>query len=222
MDIASHELRHPLTLIKGYAATFMHLIPKAESGVIGEVLRAVELGADRMNELVKKLLDLSRMERGRFITAKTPSHLCSLLRRAVEESRIERDNIRMRKWGFIPLVDADPEAIYEVAVILLENALKFSPNGSPVDVGIKVIGQEVMIHVADRGPGVPPPLRRRIFEKFVQADSVDHHHAPGMGIGLYLAREIVEAHGGRIWCEGRKGGGSVFRFTLPLGKKASS
>ena len=216
VDIASHELRHPLTLIKGYAATLRHLLPNAGTETIDEVLKAVELGAERMNELVKKLLDLSRLERGKFIATKVPSDLCKLLGRAVEEARVERPCVRFRKRGDIPPVSADPEAIYKVAVILLENALKFSPHGTPVDVGVRLQGREVVVHVADRGPGVPPRLRNRIFEKFVQADPAKHHHTPGMGIGLYLAREIVEAHGGRIWCERRRGGGSVFRFTLPL------
>lgn len=216
VDIASHELRHPLTLIKGYTATLRHLLPTAGREVIEEVLRAVELGADRMNELVKKLLDLSRLERGRFIATKVPSDICSLLRRAVEEAKVERPRVRLRKRGEVPPVMADPEAIYEVMVILLENALKFSPHGTPVDVGVKATEKEITVHVADRGVGVPPRLRTRIFDKFAQADPAEHHHTPGMGIGLYLAREIVETHGGRIWCEGRRGGGSVFRFTLPI------
>ena len=112
----------------------------------------------------------------------------------------------------------DGEKIVQLMVILLENAVKYSPSGDPIEVEVEAEAGEqgaALVSVKDRGIGVAEPDRERVFDRFFQVEDVLHHSTPGMGMGLYIARNIVEAHGGRIWCEAREGGGSAFRFTLP-------
>jgi len=102
-----------------------------------------------------------------------------------------------------------------VLVILLDNAVNHSPDDSGIEVVAEPRDGEVLISVLDQGVGVPGKDRKLIFERFYQVEDALHHTSPGMGLGLYIAREIVEAHGGRIWYEPREGGGSIFRFTVP-------
>ena len=113
-------------------------------------------------------------------------------------------------------MEADPERIARVLVILIDNAVNHSPRGSPVEVEANPVDEKgVTVAVMDRGWGVPEDERERIFKRFYQVEEAVRHSNPGIGLGFYIAREIVEAHGGKIWCEPHEGGGSIFRFTLP-------
>ncbi|MBC7231133.1 MAG: sensor histidine kinase [Actinobacteria bacterium] len=97
----------------------------------------------------------------------------------------------------------------------MDNAIYYSPEGAPVEVVLGKSGEEALVSVLDRGPGVAEGERERIFERFYRARAMRGHGSAGLGLGLFFAREVVEAHGGAIWCEPREGGGSAFRFTLP-------
>jgi signal transduction histidine kinase len=112
--------------------------------------------------------------------------------------------------------EADPERIHDLLVILLDNAVKYSPEGSEVTLAGEVAGGEIVVSVLDRGIGVPAEHSDKVFERFYQVEEAQYHSTPGLGLGLFLARQVVEAQGGRIWHEQREGGGSAFRFTLPL------
>jgi signal transduction histidine kinase len=101
-------------------------------------------------------------------------------------------------------------------IILLDNAVRYSPSGSRIEVTGKRSDDELVISVMDRGVGIPGEDRERIFDRFYQVESVLHHTGPGLGMGLYIGKHIVDAHGGRFWYEPRKKGGSIFRFTIPL------
>jgi len=217
IDIASHELRHPVTLMKGYAISLKELRDRLDQEQRGEMLEAIVRGSDRLNRLVLGLLDLSRIERGRFRIEKQEAELAPLVEQAVDE--LLRGGAKNRFELSVPdalgRVRVDPERLVELLVILLENAAKFSPPASRIDVEVAPEGAGVMVSVLDRGMGVPEEYRELIFERFTQVEDALHHSIPGMGMGLYIAREIVEAHGGKIWCEPRQGGGTAFRFTLP-------
>ena len=106
--------------------------------------------------------------------------------------------------------------IEQVFINLLENAIKYTPAHSPIDLSAAADGAAIVIAVADRGPGLPPGDEQRIFEKFYRARAPASRNGSGVGLGLTICRGIVEAHGGRIWAENRSGGGAVFRFTLPI------
>jgi signal transduction histidine kinase len=111
-------------------------------------------------------------------------------------------------------ITVDPDKFYELLVILLDNACNYSDASSSVLVRIQGETGGVALAVMDRGPGIPEADRERIFERFYQVVDALHHSKPGTGLGLYIASQIVEAHGGKIWCEPREGGGSVFLVTL--------
>jgi signal transduction histidine kinase len=139
------------------------------------------------------------------------------LEQAVEGIRAgsDRDDFRIQVGEKATLVKADREKLNRLLVILLENATKFSPAGSPIEIQAEWGAGEVMVSVLDRGPGVPEEARELVFDRFFQVEDVLHHSKPGLGLGLYIASEIAHVHGGDIWYEPRDGGGSVFRFTLP-------
>jgi two-component system sensor histidine kinase KdpD len=119
----------------------------------------------------------------------------------------------------LPLVPFDPALVEQVLINLLENATKYSPAGTPIDVAARVEDDALRVEVADRGPGVAPGDVERVFDKFYRARE---REGGGVGLGLAICKGIVAAHGGRIWVEPRDGGGASFRFTLPLAPKAAS
>ncbi len=220
VDVASHELRHPITLMKGYAATLARLGDKLGERERREYLGIIDEGADRLDMLIKELLDVSRIERGRFTVRRSPQRLEPIIERAVremeEKRRGRRFELKLPSSSSPRAVDA--EKILRVLVILLDNAVAHSPATFPVEVSLEEAGERgemAVLSVLDRGVGVPERDRELIFERFYQVEDALHHTTGGIGLGLYIAREIVEAHGGHIWCEPREGGGSAFRFTVP-------
>ncbi|MDI6874432.1 MAG: CHASE4 domain-containing protein [Actinomycetota bacterium] len=216
IDIASHELRHPITLMKGYAVTLRDYGERMPEETRRELLENIDRGADRLDLLIRELLDVSRIERGRLDLNLREVPLRPVVERALYEmeARGYRGRFRLNLPSGLSPRTVDPEKIQRVLIILLENAVNFSPPESPIELSVEEKDGGAVFSVLDRGPGVPDKDRERIFERFYQVEDVLHHSKSGMGMGLYIAREIVEAHGGKIWYEPRPGGGSVFRFTL--------
>lgn len=216
VDVAAHELRHPVTLMKGYALTLRDYGERLDDATRREYLEVINLGADRLDALIKDLLDVSRIERGRFFIKRREQRLEPLLERAVQEMRARGITHRLvlEVEGTLPPKAVDGERIVRVLIILLDNAVAHSPAHFPVTIQAGEGGEGVLVSVLDRGVGVPEEKRELIFERFYQVEDAMHHPTRGMGLGLYIAREIVEAHGGRIWHEPRQGGGSAFRFTI--------
>ena len=110
------------------------------------------------------------------------------------------------------MVSFDPLLIEQVLMNLIDNAIKYTPPETPIDLSASLQGEEVVFEIADRGPGIPPGEEERIFEKFVRGSAT----GGGIGLGLTICRAIIEAHGGRIWAENRDGGGALFRFSIPI------
>jgi PAS domain S-box-containing protein len=218
LDIAAHELRHPATIIKGYAAAMANYGKDMAQEDLESSLEAITRGVDKLTGVVEDLLDVSRIERGFMSLERSEQALLPLVRSAVDEmaERGSVETIEIVRSGEPGVVRLDPEKFTRLMIILLENALKYSPAGSPIEVSLDVGNGRARISVLDRGVGVNEKERNRIFDRFYQSEEVFHHSSPGLGLGLYIAKRIVEAHGGKIWCEPREGGGSVFRFTLPL------
>ncbi|MDI6832101.1 MAG: PAS domain S-box protein [Actinomycetota bacterium] len=218
VDIASHELRHPMTVIKGYASTLLSYFDRMDERARREVLEDIERGVDRLEKLVYQLLDTARIERRKLALNLKESDLVPVVEEVVREmrQRIPSVPISLRVAEPPGAVRVDAERISQVLVILIENAVNYSPPGASVEVEVSGDGEgAAAVAVLDRGWGVPEEARERIFERFYQVGDAAHHSSEGIGLGLYIAREIVKAHGGRIWHEPREGGGSVFRFTLP-------
>jgi PAS domain S-box-containing protein len=217
IDVASHELRHPVTLMKGYALTLRDFGERLDDDAKKNYLTIIGEETDRLDILIKELLDVSRIERGRFILNRQEVRLEPLIERAITEMGKKgfEDRLSLAITDDLGPHNVDPEKLVRVLVILLDNAVNHSPDDSEIEVVAEPRDGEVLISVLDRGVGVPGKDRKLIFERFYQVEDALHHTSPGMGLGLYIAREIVEAHGGRIWYEPLEGGGSIFRFTVP-------
>jgi len=219
LDIAAHELRHPATLMKGYAMTLDARGQDSDEVVWHESLQAIEKGADRLVDVVEELLDVSRIERDIFPVTKEEVEIEPLVRRAVGEmlARGCDKELLVEMEGDVGWARVDAEKFVRLLVILLDNAVKYSPVGSEIKIMGEVKDGHLVFSIIDRGVGVPEEDEEKIFERFYQVGSVLHHGGPGLGLGLYIGKRIVEGHGGEIWFEPREGEGAVFRFTLPVG-----
>lgn len=218
LSTVSHELRTPLSSIKGFASTLLRQDVRWDEASQREFLRIIEEESDRLEELIDNLLDMSQLEAGALRVQKEPVQLRRLVRDALDEAgrRTTAHWFVMDLPAAVPRVLADPRRIRQVLDNLLENAIKYSPQGGQITVTCEVEHGGVIVSVADQGPGIAPELLERVFDRFFQVNGASTRQSGGSGLGLAIARGIVEAHGGRIWAESSPGHGSVFRFTLPL------
>ena len=214
--VASHELRHPIAIVKGYANTLKEFLDRMSPELIQEILSDVDASTDRLTHYVEQLLDVSRVESGRFQVEREEADPKALLSRAIEDMKVigHGDRFKTKVSRGVGTISVDPDKFVHLLAILMDNAVKFSPPDTPVEIEVSKGKKGVMISVLDRGRGIPDSDAENVFERFYQVEDVRHHSTPGMGLGLYIAREIVKAHGGRIWCEPREGGGTIFRLTL--------
>lgn len=214
----SHELRTPLATIKGYATMMIGYFPRLSSDETRNYLKAIDGATDRLTKLVDNLLDTARMEVGLLKLEKTTSDISKLLREAVTEANIrtEHHHIEMRPAGRLPGVNIDARRIRQVLDNILDNAVKYSRQGTEVLVSARRAGRELVISVTDQGPGIPPDEQTRVFDRMYRIKQRLTPGVEGMGLGLSICRRLVEAHGGRIWVESESGQGSTFCFTLPV------
>ncbi|MFT7695293.1 MAG: two-component system sensor histidine kinase ChiS, partial [Candidatus Latescibacterota bacterium] len=215
----SHELRTPLTAIKGAVGNML-------DGITGEYderqtryLNRLENNADQLSALIEDLLDLSRIEAGQLRLMPENVDMAAVCRSVLEGlmGLAERRGIALRMAevsGAVEVV-ADADRVRQVLVNLLGNALKFTPSGGEVVLGVERVEAEVRVWVRDTGEGIPAAELGRVFEKFHQARNGLEQGVRGAGIGLSIARQLVELHGGRIWVESEEGMGSTFIFALP-------
>ena len=217
IDVAAHELRHPATVLKGYAAILLQHQGRLDSETSLDAIKSIERAADRLSVLIGQLLDTSRIEHRSIALDIRRVDPWNLMSRAVEESREAGSdnafNLRpcAEKWT----VCLDEKKIKDTLVILLDNAMKYSASGSEIEIQCDGMAEETVFSVMDRGQGVPEEYARTVFERFFQVEEAEHHSVPGIGLGLYIAKAYVEAHGGWIKVGPRRGGGSVFSFGVP-------
>jgi PAS domain S-box-containing protein len=218
MQAVSHDLRNPLTSIMLNSTSL--LSPRVAAGLSSPVHDAVEtisLAAEQMERLIQDLLDVTRLEAGHFSIDRTPQDLALLVGSglALLQPIAERRSVRldMRVRGELPIVRLDGGRILQVLSNLVENAIKFTPPGGEVCVTVEATGEVVRVSVADAGPGIGEEHLAHLFTPFWQAVPTGRRSA---GLGLTIARGIVEAHGGRIGVESTPGRGSVFHVTLPV------
>lgn len=217
ISTVSHELRSPLAVIKGYARTLL-LDDDWDVATRREFLQSIDAESSRLQALVENLLDLSQLEAGALPIDKQPVSLASLAGRVVE--RLERSGpgprLTLRFADDLPAVLADPARIDQVLANLVENARKYAPADSTVELWGEERAGEVVVGVTDQGPGIPPEHLPRVFERFYRVDNSLSRKVGGTGLGLAIARGLVEAHGGRIWAmSDGDGRGSTFAFALP-------
>ncbi len=225
-DFASmivHDLRSPLTsIVSGLRILRRYLAAEMPERLV-RILDAMEGSAERLLTLVTDFLDLARLEAGRLEIRPRPVAVGEILERVSDAVRLQAESrgiaVRVRAPGSLPRVFADPERVEQVAWNLLANAVKFTPEGGEVEVTAAVEEPGfVTLRVRDSGPGIPPEEQAHLFQKFRQASTASGVAAKGTGLGLAIAREIVEAHGGRIWVESEPGAGATFAFTLPVAR----
>lgn len=217
LTVASHELRHPISVVKGYATMLQGYLERMEPDALPEVLRALDVSVDRLTAYVDELLEASLVEQGRYTFHMRPCDLGPLIGGAVEDlAGLGVPNpVSVSIDDGAGRVTADPFKVKRLIDMLVDNAVKFSGGGREITINARIAGEMVEVSVADRGVGIPPEKGDRVFERFYQVEDVVHHHSIGLGLGLYLARQIVEAHGGTISFRPRDGGGTIFTFTLP-------
>jgi signal transduction histidine kinase len=222
LSIVSHELRTPLTSIQGYSQLLEGRLRVEHDGESKEMahLRVIRSQVGRMRRLVDDLLDVSRIDRrGGVSIEPIDFDLADELREAVGRVRREHPNRDITITAPASLtLHADRDRLGQVLSNLLENAVKYSPDGGPVEVVAERRGGEVEVRVSDTGIGVPVEHRENVFERFYQADGdAGRRRFGGLGLGLYISRAIVDAHGGRIWAAANRdaGSGSVFGFRIP-------
>ena len=212
----SHDMRTPLAAVEGAATTLLQEASALDDGTRRELAATIVQESQRMSRLVANLLDMIRVETGALGVQKEWQLLSDVAGVALIrlDDQLRDHPVRTDFPAALPLVPVDEVLLEQVFVNLLENAARYTPPGTPIEVGAEARGdKEVIAYVADRGPGIPPGEEERIFEKFHRAGS---SVGSGVGLGLTICRGIVTAHGGRIWAENRIGGGAVFRFTIPI------
>lgn len=222
ISVISHELQTPIAIIKGYASTLARSDAVLNPEALRTRLRAIEEEADRLNKLVGNLLYASRIQAGGLQMDITPLDLAPLVERAAERLRVKHPEatITLDLPAHLPPVMADRERIEEVLQNLLDNAIKYSPGKAQITVACRAIADEVIVSISDLGMGIPLREQAEIFERFARAGNSKKSAIQGAGLGLYICRAIVEAHGGRIWVESTLHSGSTFFFTLLREEKA--
>jgi signal transduction histidine kinase len=223
LSTVSHELRTPLASIKGFATTLLRQDVKWDETAQRDFLRIIEEEADRLTEIIDNLLDMSQIEAGALRVSKEPTALRPLIRSVVDEMRMrtEAHYFVVDLPVELPRVLIDPRRIRQVLTNLIGNAIKYSPRGQ-ITVSCEVQGDHVIVSVSDQGEGIPPQYLDKIFERFFQVDGTTKRRVGGIGLGLSIARSIIEAHDGKIWAESTPGQGSTFHFTLPCVREESN
>jgi PAS domain S-box-containing protein len=215
---ASHELRTPLAAVYGAAQTLRrHDFALDEAGRERFVSLIVD-ESDRLGRIVNEILLANQLDAGQVHITSEPFDAPDLLERVVESVRAHAPaGIRLRLVApeGVPLVAADLDKVRQVLVNLIENAIKYSPDGGLVEVGVEPAEDAVRFHVRDEGIGIPTDEQERIFEKFYRLDPAMTRGVGGTGLGLYICNELVERMGGRIWVGSTPGEGSIFSFDLP-------
>ena len=216
LSSVSHDLRTPLTAITGATSTLLEEDMRLDTPTRHELLQTVHEEAARLNRLVSNLLAMTRLESGAVQVHKEWQPLEEVVGAALTrlEALLHDRPLTTHLPADLPLVPLDSVLIEQVLINVLDNAMKYTPPGSPLALAAWTTDSAVTVEVADQGPGLAPGDEQRIFEKFYRAQRSGE--SSGAGLGLTICRGIIEAHGGHLWAENRPGGGAVLRFTLPL------
>ena len=237
---ASHELISPLNLIRGYATTISNLDAALSADQRKRYLQAIEFSALRLTQLLRNYLELPRLESQSLYLSLEPANLTKLVRNSVTQMQMQSvDNvIKLRSSRGLPEVNIDSEKIEQVMTNLLINAIKYSPPGNDIRVSVqwlcnnrdlmKISGGQrrvslpcQVVRIQDTGIGIPENDLGLVFEKYYRVNNPINPTREGMGLGLYLCKVIIEAHGGDIWIRSNTGNGCTVYFTVPVDKQVS-
>jgi PAS domain S-box-containing protein len=224
IGVAAHELRNPLAALKGYASMLQYQTARGRGAKLSawqrDALEEIEQATGRLDKLTEDLLDVTRLQAGRLVLLRKPLDLVVLTRRMMEQAQMSSQHHAFSFDSTLPslLVKVDRVRIEQVLSNLLSNAMKYSPQGSMIAVSLHEDSEAhvALLAIRDEGMGIPASQQARMFGRFVRAENARASEITGTGLGLYLSRELVERHGGRLWFESTEGVGSTFFFTLPL------
>jgi two-component system sensor histidine kinase KdpD len=218
----SHDLRTPLAAITGSVTALLDGAERIDEPTRFDLLQSIREDAEFLERQVRNMLDLTRLESGTLQIHRELHPLDEVVGGAMTrvEKLFEGRRVDADVPADLPLVSVDALLLEQLLVNLLENAARYAPAGSPVEVCARRTGPAIRIDVADRGPGIPSGQHERIFEKFHRGGA--DHRSGGAGLGLAIGKAIVQLHGGRIWAEDREGGGARFCVELPLPSEAGS
>ncbi|MBA2449971.1 MAG: PAS domain S-box protein [Chloroflexi bacterium] len=229
LQVAAHELKTPVTSLRGFAQLTMRQLDRDEDldrERVRHALQRVDQQSTRLSRLVSQLLDVTWLEDGRLALERSPTDVAGLVRGviAAAQARTSRHTIVVHAPTEVSAL-VDPLRLEQVVTNLLDNAIKFSPNGGPIDVEVTTDTEglpieTVRLTVTDAGIGIKPEQRERIFERFSRPRADDR--TAGMGLGLYLSRQVVDLHGGQIRAESPAGGGARLVVDLPIGLTSGS
>jgi PAS domain S-box-containing protein len=215
IGLVSHELRTPLTIISGCLSTVLTEWERLPSGEAQQLLRDAALESESLSYLIENLLELSRAQAQQLSLYAEPTDVKALVRETL--TKVKRQASSHQFVSSLPdkiqLINADPLRIERILYNLLDNAAKYSPPGTQIKVSARVEPECLVIGIHDRGRGLTPSEQAKLFSPFQRMDSLDR--VRGAGLGLIVCQRLVEAHGGEIWVESKKGSGSTFFFSLP-------
>ena len=217
-DQLAHELRTPLTVIQGFADTLLRQMDQVPSAMVREMVSGIARNARQMGGLIDVFADAHMIGSGALSLETEPVDLANVVRQTVGDlaTVTAQHEVELHLPEHLEVV-ADPLRVRQVVTNLVSNAVKFSPPGTVVEIGLVDRGDHVALAVADRGPGIPAALRGQLFRPYARLGA----RSPGMGLGLFISRGVARAHGGRLEYEDRPGGGSLFRLVLPLVPEAT-
>lgn len=214
ISIVSHEFRTPLTGIQGFSE--MMRDEDLTPAEIREFSGDINKDAQRLNRMITDMLDLDRIESGRMVLHRKAVDINTIIRDVVVRPNSPRHPIALKLDPSLPLFAGDRDKLTQVVANLLNNAVKYSPDGGDIAVTSRAEPGFVQVAVEDHGLGIPEDALERVFERYSRIESSATRHIQGTGLGLPIVRQIVEMHGGRAWVESVVGKGSTFRFTVPL------
>ena len=215
ISIVSHELKTPVALIKGYASTLRRDDASWDKAIVQDSLAVIEEEADRLTQMIEDLLDASRLQAGGIRLNRSDIFLPDLVERLAArfQTQTDRHQIIVEFPVDYPVILGDETRIEQVFINLISNAIKYSEKGE-IRISGTVHSEQVVVTVSDEGTGIDPHDLPHIFDRFYRAD-IAVKHTKGAGLGLYLARAIIEAHGGRIWVDPQSSHGAKICFSLP-------
>lgn len=218
LSSVSHDLRTPLASIAGAASSLLDETGQMDAISKRDLARSIYEESGRLDRLLRNVLEMMRLEAGAVHLKKEWHPLEEVVGSALGrlQNRTREYVLQTNIPADLPLINVDGVLLEQVIINLVENAFKYAPVGTAIELSASAGERDMMIEVADRGPGLPPGEEARIFEKFYR---LQPDREGGVGLGLTICRGIVEAHGGRIWAENRTGRGALFRFTIPLSEQ---